>query len=40
VIFSSSLNDSPTHLIAGYQRRYRPIVRFLSRRINLHVVIS
>ena len=33
VIFSSSLNDSPTDLIAGYRPRYRPIVGLLSRLI-------
>ncbi len=40
VIFSSSLNDSPTDLIEGYRPRYRGIVRLLSRLINLFIVIS
>jgi glycosyltransferase involved in cell wall biosynthesis len=40
VIFSCSLNDSPTQLLASYQPRYRRIVAFLSRSINQFVVIS
>ncbi len=40
VIFSSSLNDSPTDLIHGYRPRNRPTVTLLSRLINLFIVIS
>jgi glycosyltransferase involved in cell wall biosynthesis len=40
VIFSCSLNDSPTQLLAGYQPRYRWAAALLSHSINTFVVIS
>jgi glycosyltransferase involved in cell wall biosynthesis len=40
VIFSCSLDDSPTQLLASYQTRYRRVAAFLSHSINTFVVIS
>ncbi|MCS6855380.1 MAG: glycosyltransferase [Elioraea sp.] len=40
VLFSCSLDDSPTEVLAGYRPRYRPLVRLLFRTIDRFVVIS
>lgn len=40
VVFSCSLDDSPTEVLAGYRPRYRPLVRLLFRAIDRFVVIS
>lgn len=40
VVFSCSLDDSPTQLLASYQKRYRRIAAALSRSIDVFVVIS
>jgi len=40
VLFSCSLDDSPTEVLAGYRPRYRPLVRQLFRAIERFVVIS
>ena len=40
VIFSCSLDDSPTQLFKTYQRQYRRVAAFLSRSIDCFVVIS
>ncbi|WP_170985121.1 glycosyltransferase [Roseomonas sp. AR75] len=40
VLFSCTLDDSPTQLLAEYKRRNRPLVRLLMRSISTFVVIS
>jgi teichuronic acid biosynthesis glycosyltransferase TuaC len=40
VLFSCTLDDSPTQLIEQYRPRYRPLVRALMRTIDRFVVIS
>ena len=40
VMFSCSLNDSPTQLLASYKPRHRAVAALLSRAIDRYVVIS
>ncbi|MFQ3621959.1 MAG: glycosyltransferase [Acetobacteraceae bacterium] len=40
VLFSCSLDDSPTEVLEGYRPRFRPLVRLLMRAIERFIVIS